>query len=194
MTNAVDADTVPTAIEADTVTSALDVTIPQTMDLVLPTNEIIKVQMVDAGLWFGVNPLVFIASMMAVIAGMNLIVLLGDYCLERKRRNHELFDKRYPIYEAARNLLSIVTLQGQLSDQEIEEYRMEVLDADLLYSDGIRKYLMDLRDKAIEMKVASETDNYDKGARLTTELSTELTDRKLYAKLKPFLNLEQRLN
>lgn len=174
----------------DTISNALDVIVPEAMDVMQSTGEVIKVQMVDTGLWWGMSPLVAIACLMALIAVMNLVVLVGNYCLEKKRRNHELFDKRYPVYEAARNLLSTLTLQGQLHDKEIEAYRMEILDADLLYSEEIREYLMKIRDDAIEWIASEKSGKFEDAARQRKELISELLDRKLYKKLEPFLSLE----
>lgn len=112
-----------------------------------------------------------------------------DIEMSQQKRRHELFDRRFPMYESARKFLSVIVTDGRANEGDIEEFRLEVIGADFLFDSELRDYLFGLRETALKANMKERQEKYDEQSVLISELANELIEGKLYEKFKPFMSL-----
>lgn len=114
-----------------------------------------------------------IAIIVAIIGGL-------QWWTNRNRLKLDLFDKRYEVYSATRDLLAKVTQRGSASDEDLFNYLMSTREAYFLFEDDLTKYLDSIYDKAIDIQVyTSELDGLPKGK---SDERTELVGKRSVAK------------
>ena len=73
------------------------------------------------------------------------------------RLQHELYDRRFAIFEAARNfLVHQIHVYGNVSDESYKSYFRGTADAVFLLDDTVADYLEDIRNKALRLKWMNE--------------------------------------
>jgi hypothetical protein len=73
------------------------------------------------------------------------------------RLQHELYDRRFTIFEAARNfLVHQIYVYGNVSDESYKSYFKGTADALFLLDDTVADYLEDIRTKGLRLKWLNE--------------------------------------
>ncbi len=62
----------------------------------------------------------------------------------RNKLKLELFDKRFIVFNATRQVLSVVLRDGTTNDISLEEFRVSILDASFLFDGKMHDYLFNL--------------------------------------------------
>ena len=65
--------------------------------------------------------------------------------------NLQIFDKRLDVFDAVRALLARIALEGRVTQAGIDEYRMGVADAAILFDEKTASYLESIRLKAAQV-------------------------------------------
>ncbi len=71
--------------------------------------------------------------------------------MDRKRWNHEQYDRRFRIYEEFRKLFSIAMQKGDVPLEDLISFRTSVTEADFLFGPEIMKYVADVYHHAVEL-------------------------------------------
>lgn len=79
-----------------------------------------------------------------VIAILVAIIALRQMRIARNQLKLELFEKRHAVFNATRKMLSSVVQSAQPSREEVEEYRVAILDAEFLFDIEMHEYLFDI--------------------------------------------------
>ena len=126
----------------------------------------------------------------------------GQLNIALERMKHDLFEKRFAVFEVARQLLIRAVQHDHVDAGEIIKFNMETADAEFLYNEDIVDYLDSLRSRIVRLRqvntqIKSIEDNerlekrrgelIDKAADIAIELSAELPI--MIAKFKPYLKL-----
>lgn len=70
------------------------------------------------------------------------------------RLQHDLFDRRFAIYDAARNLIGEVVREGRISDQGLGDFVRGVSTAVFVLDGSARDYLDNMLERAIDLQLA----------------------------------------
>lgn len=65
-----------------------------------------------------------------------------------KKRNQDLFDRRFAVFETARNLLQDLQLNGNPSQEALRAYAIGTSGAEFLFNDEVARYLQDIGERA----------------------------------------------
>jgi hypothetical protein len=136
-----------------------------------------------------------------VIAAVGAGIALQQMHLARVKLRHDLYDRRFAVFQAARKLLAEVLTQGRASDDQIRSYVVGTADAGFLLNQDIATYLEELRKRAStlgiiagaltplpvgEERAAFVAQDEQAFSWLMEQLPGRLTE-----KFKPFLTLEK---
>jgi uncharacterized protein (DUF4415 family) len=142
--------------------------------------------------WLQAIAIIGIAGLGARIAYKQAIIAEGKLKLD-------LFEKRFKVFDAARNALVEVFRNGDIRTKDLDEYDAGVLDAVFLFNEEIESYLEGLRKEMaglyfINRQLERAGDDDKKRAKYADAASnklTALTDelQKLKERFKPFLKL-----
>lgn len=93
------------------------------------------------------------ALLTPIVAALGLFIAYRQWHTARDKLKHELFDRRFSIYEAARDLCWSISESGKLEGDECARLSLKAMEAKWLLNDDISKYLESLCDKAVEVSV-----------------------------------------
>jgi hypothetical protein len=135
-----------------------------------------------------------------VIAAVGAWVACQQVKIARVKLQHDLYDRRFAVFQAARQLLAEVTRHARVTDDQIRSYIVGASDAVFLLNDDIAKYLTELLEQAIELQkiskalspssVGDQRSNWEKAEERTLMWFTAQVDV-LIEKFKPFLTIER---
>jgi CHASE3 domain sensor protein len=77
--------------------------------------------------------------------------------IARIKLQHDLYDRRFAVFQAARKLLAEVMTQGFASDDQIRLYVVGTADAGFLLSEEVSKYLEEIRKRASSLEAIQKT-------------------------------------
>jgi hypothetical protein len=83
-----------------------------------------------------------------VIALVTAYIAYQQWLTNKDKVKLDKFDRRFAIYDAARELRRAIRQHAQATEDEIFNFRMKTRDAVFLLDDDLRRYLEDLGDKA----------------------------------------------
>jgi hypothetical protein len=120
--------------------------------------------------------------------------------IARVKLQHDLYDRRFAVFQAARKLLAEVLGHGYASDDQIRSYVVGTGDAGFLLNDEISTYLEEIRKRATRLQAIKHTLEPLPVGDQRTALVQE--DEKIFSwfmeqvpvlveKFKPFLTLER---
>jgi len=109
-----------------------------------------------------------------IIAGIVALITILQYQTNKRQQlvNEEkfkldLFDRRFKVFDATRNLFLQITNSSDIDKQKIKEFRVSASDAGFLFNDEISKYLEEILKKANILNfAASESKAINAGSRL----------------------------
>ena len=83
-----------------------------------------------------------------VVTVAGIVIAWGQFSLARMRAQHDLYDRRYKIFEGARRLIIDVMREGRVQNEQIFAYHRETGDSVFLLDAGAVAYLQELEQKA----------------------------------------------
>lgn len=83
-----------------------------------------------------------------VIAGVGAWVALQQMYLARVKLQHDLFDRRYAVFQAIRRFLNEAVSQKIVSSETLHTFALGTADAAYLFDDRLAAYLKEMRDQA----------------------------------------------
>jgi hypothetical protein len=89
------------------------------------------------------------------IAGVGAYLARQQVIIARTKLRHDLFDRRFKVFEAARRFLVAVMRSGKMSVPDLNEYTAGMLDAQFLLSQEVHAYLFEIRKRASAMQAVA---------------------------------------
>jgi hypothetical protein len=133
------------------------------------------------------------------IAGLGARIAYKQATIAEGKLKLDLFEKRFKVFDGARNALANVLRHGDIRPKDLDEYSAAVLDAVFLFNEEIEEYLEGLRKEMaglyfINQQLEQAGDDDQKRAKYADaayKKMTKLTDELpiLKEKFKPFLKL-----
>jgi hypothetical protein len=80
------------------------------------------------------------------------VIALLQWRTAEKKRKQELFDKRFAVFESARNLLQEVQLQGNPSHEALRAFAIGTSGAEFLFNDKVGRFLKELGSRASHVR------------------------------------------
>ena len=122
--------------------------------------------------------------------------------IARVKLQHDLYDRRFAVFQAARKLLADVLTHARTSDEQIRAYVIGTSDAVFLLDNETSAYLEKIRSAVLRLNAINMTINplpickqrselADEDARITLWLTAQLPDG-LVAQFSQFLTLQQK--
>jgi hypothetical protein len=135
-----------------------------------------------------------------------LIPLIGAWIawqqvhIARVKLQHDLYERRYAVFDAARKLLAEVVAHRTAPEGALRTYTIATADAVFLFNDQIAEYLKELRKRAIILETINsimeplppgdkKVELWEKASKEFLWLNAELDA--LVGRFKPFLTLER---
>jgi hypothetical protein len=150
----------------------------------------------------------FAGPIATIIAAIAAVFVTGYFAkrqadIAREKLRHDLFEKRYRVFDAARKLLCEVAVHRSVSDDDLRAFVVSIGDAMFLFNDDLSSYLVEIRDRAQKLRsvehVLDKENLLPVGPQRATavaessQLFNWLVDQLkegLVEKFKPFLKLE----
>jgi hypothetical protein len=138
-----------------------------------------------------------LATIVVAIVGVG--IAWGQFSLARMRMQHDLYDRRYKVFEGARRLLAEIAIESRITNKQVFTYLRETGDAIFLLDRSTVAYMKELENKARRLAVLGTVlatdDHPNKGTAIDEEakLLQWFADQfeVLIDKFKPFLQLNR---
>jgi hypothetical protein len=147
-------------------------------------------------IWFTIGvPLIGI-----IIAGIGAWIARQQMWIARTKLTHDLYDRRFKIFDAARKLMEEVVVLGDASEQSIQQYFLGVADATFILNADLVAHLKMVGEEASRIHVLKAslehiTDPYMKSdVQRKCDEQVERMREQLgvtVEKFRPFLRLDQ---
>jgi len=141
----------------------------------------------------------FSALLTPVVAVFGCIVTWRQYRIAQNKLKLDLFEKRFAVYNTARNMLGEIMIKGKLTDEGLYKYSAGIREAKWLMNDDVANYLSEeLWDHAVDlMSYEAELEDKPIGEQRTTLVNKRgdlkkwflLQPQVLDAKVEKFLRL-----
>lgn len=106
--------------------------------------------------------------------------------------NLDLFEKRYKVYDATRNFLTIIKKDASFEIKDLHNFNEGILDSCFLFDDDISAYLNQIREDAVDMRTANENpDEADRASKYLVKLSNKLSKGEFSNVFKPYLDFKK---
>src|SRR5580704_867150 len=86
-----------------------------------------------------------------VIAGVGVWIAFVQSRIARAKLQHDLFDRRFAVYEATRTLLLVIMRKGNASLDDLSRFTMGTIDAVFLLDKSTSTYLQDIRKRTVKL-------------------------------------------
>lgn len=137
----------------------------------------------------------------AVIAAAGVWIAFQQMHVARVKLLHDLYDRRYAVFDAARKLIFEIISKREASDETYYRFAIGAADAPFLFDDNMTAYLVQIRDRASKLHSANSVadsripGNEKAAARKAgdehfTWITAQLSD--LTERFRPFLQLSKR--
>jgi hypothetical protein len=90
-----------------------------------------------------------------VIAAVGTWIALQQMGFARVKLQHDLYDRRYAVFQAARDLLSEVIVHKFVSEETFRNFALRTGDAPFLLDDALVRYVTELRERASKHRAIS---------------------------------------
>lgn len=80
------------------------------------------------------------ALLTPVIAIFGSVIAYQQFITNRRRLKHELFDRRFKVYDIAKHFLTVIYANRTITDQEIYKFRIGTRESRFLFDEDIEKY------------------------------------------------------
>ena len=95
------------------------------------------------------------ALLTPVIAVVATLIAIFQYRTERQRWRLDMFDKRYPIYNATMIYLASIVQRGTATDENRNRFLKETRDGELLFGSEVSDYLRLLHTRSVDLRTHS---------------------------------------
>jgi hypothetical protein len=96
---------------------------------------------------------IFSAVFTALIALITTTILVQQHLLARRKLRHELYDRRFAVYNALMGFLSLVIEGGeQISVETLYKFKADTNQAFFLFDRDVREYLDEVYSRAVELR------------------------------------------
>jgi len=121
--------------------------------------------------------------------------------IARVKLQHDLYDRRYRVFDATRRLLANTCATGYASDEAQLAFVLGTGDAAFLFDDDLTRYLEEMRKRAVTLQTISNAlETLPVGAQRTRFVNVKSEHEVWFTKLldsladnfKPFLKLDKR--
>ena len=92
------------------------------------------------------------APLTPVIAVIATMIAIFQYRTERQRWRLDMFDKRYPIYNATMTYLASITQNGTATEENRNKFLQDTRDGELLFGPEVSAYLKLLHTKSVNLQ------------------------------------------
>lgn len=92
-----------------------------------------------------------------VFAGFGVWIAYRQFIIAQTKVQIDLYDKRYPVFVAARDFISHVTTHGNMTDAALVEYLRTITAARFLFDAAMLDYLKSLKNAGIEIQALHDT-------------------------------------
>jgi hypothetical protein len=141
------------------------------------------------------------ALAVAVIGAVGVGVAFQQMSIARVKLQHDLYDRRYAVFDAVRALLNEAISSQIVSPETFRMFALKTADAEFLFDDGLAAYLREMREHAFKAQSIYSTIQpmepgdqkaaaFRAAAEHTTWLNAQIDG--LAARFRPFLMLEKR--
>jgi len=111
---------------------------------------------------------------------------------------YDLFDKRYPVFDATRKLLTFNVICP--SNEDVQKFTLDTADASFLFNKDLASYLDEIRKRAVELQLLNSAlemlvgEQQNKAHAVILEKRLWFDDQVggLTSKFEPFLKLDKR--
>jgi len=114
------------------------------------------------------------ALLTPVIAILGSVIAILQWRLNRSRFRHEIFEKRYAIFEATQLYLSRLISTAKMNRDERIEFLRNTKGAFVLYDEKIVQYLNNLHKKSIELDLHQQKGETDLETKVLTWLGEQI--------------------
>jgi hypothetical protein len=83
-----------------------------------------------------------------VIAGVGAWVALQQMQIARTKLQHDLYDRRYAVFQAVRRFLDEASVRKIVSGETFRAFALGTADAAFLFDDSLAAYLKEMRERA----------------------------------------------
>lgn len=90
----------------------------------------------------------------ALIAGVGAAITYQQLRIARDKLQHDLFDRRYKVFLAARDFLRAIFTDADYSPEALHAFGIGILDAPFLFDKDVLDYLQEIQRHARDMKIA----------------------------------------
>ena len=132
------------------------------------------------------------AIITATVAILVAIITWQEWMTNRARLRHELFERRYAVYEQIRGFISTVLQSGDVTDEEFNEFGRKTKTAYFIFSSDIqiKELIKDINDSAAKLHALKETLNTTTGQERKRNVEGQTAIRKHLMKINE--SMEQR--
>ena len=89
-----------------------------------------------------------------LVVGVSVaFIALQQWLLARHKLRLDLFEKRYGVYEASKQFLSVILSRANFTDEDLRAFNIGTMDAVFLYPKRINDYLHRIRCRALDMRL-----------------------------------------
>lgn len=93
------------------------------------------------------------ALLVPIIALFGAFIAYRQWRTAREKLKLDLFEKRFSVYNAARNLVGSIVTSGQIIDEQMYSYLNQTIETKWLFGDAVAKYLKErLYEPALELQ------------------------------------------
>lgn len=104
-----------------------------------------------------------------VIAVVTASILILQYLLAKRRWRLDLYDRRYPVYLASMEFLSLIMQNANVSREELVKFLRNCKDKEFLFGNDVKEHLEKLYNKGVDLMrhtSLTEAGNMEKEKRL----------------------------
>jgi len=99
------------------------------------------------------------ALLLPSIAIVAMLIAWLQWDTNKRRLRHELFDRRYRVFEAAQKFIVTALRDLTIEQKDLSVFYAEKLGATFIFDEEIDNYLNTMYKKATQLRVANKTDN-----------------------------------
>jgi hypothetical protein len=141
------------------------------------------------------------APAVPVIAAVGAWVAIQQMVIARVKLQHDLYDRRYAVFDAVRAFLDEAISSRIVSPETFRTFALKTADAEFLFDDGLAGYLREMREHASKAQAIYITmQQMEPGDQMAAAFSAA-SEHKMWlvnqidglaARFRPFLMLEKR--
>lgn len=122
------------------------------------------------------------ALLTPTVAVLGSLIAYRQWRLAQNKLKLDLFDRRFSVYEAARNLLASIMTSGKAKDEEIFKFMVATREAKWVLNAQVAEYLdKQLYHKAIDLQIlSSELEGVPVGEERTTNVRKQSEIKKWF--------------